>query len=134
MTTLAKLKSLFYQQRRPDEELEYAVEHQGTEPKLFLLTLRGLPVGRLRHGNGQWLFEYEDEHKTRIREGVAGPVIGFPKLDVQYTSPVLWPFFHIRLPGNYIRNEPGVKGFSEVELLEQYGRKVITNPYILEVV
>lgn len=78
----------------------------------------------------------------RVRRGAQGSHprgrrrtnLGFPKLDVQYTSPVLWHFFHIRLPGNYVRNEPGVKGFSEVELLEQYERKVITNPYILEVV
>ncbi len=81
-----------------------------------------------------WGFEYTSGHIERVHAGEARPVMGFPSVDRSYTSPVLWPFFHIRLPGNYIRNEPGVKGFSEVELLEQYGRKVITNPYILEVV
>ena len=136
MTPFQKLKA-FFDQRDPgerglDKAGDYDVVDQGGDPKHFRLLLGGKTVGHLRYGNGQWLFEYDEGYRQRVHAGELGTVVGFPNLDERYTSPSLWPFFKIRIPGAYIKRELGREHISEAELLERFGRKTISNPYQLE--
>ena len=138
MNPFDKIKALFFKQDELDSDHDYTVDDQDQAPKNFLLSLDGAPVGYLRRGNGQWQFEYSDEHKLAVNEGQATTVLGFPKIDERYTSPVLWPFFQIRLPGNYIyaeleRENIDASRITEAEMLEQYGKHSILNPFKLSV-
>jgi hypothetical protein len=129
MNPFRKLITSFYRQDESVSANENAVSNSETEVKKFIVRLGNEEIGNLRHGNGQWLFEYTDVFIERVKQGKAKPIIGFPITDKAYISPTLWPFFRIRLPGNYIKAELGRDNIEEVELLEKYGRRSILNPY-----
>ena len=131
MTRLERLLNKFF--RQDDGADEGAPVPARAIVKQFTLKLGSREVGKLRYGNGQWSFEYADAYRAAARAGEVRPVIGFPDVERLYTSPTLWPFFLVRLPGKYINREPGGEDLTEVELLERYGRRTSVNPYELAV-
>lgn len=129
MNPFRKLITSFYRQDDPGSARDASAKISETAVKKFIVRLGNQEVGNLRHGNGQWLFEYTKEFIALVEQGKAKQIIGFPITDKSYISPTLWPFFRIRLPGNYIKAELGRDNIEEVELLEKYGRRSILNPY-----
>lgn len=104
------------------------------EYKTFVLTYKNNPVGYLEYKRGQWAFEYSEWFKAQ--ETVV-PILSFPDQDKRYESKRLWPFFSIRIPSEVNRDPEKLKEYppvqSEADLLEIFGRKVITNPFILQI-
>lgn len=103
----------------------------------FIVKIDDLIVGFLSRKNNLWEFHYSDEFKEQ-KEYYR--LVGFSNLNKLYRSEVLWPFFKIRIPG---LKQPMVQEIietdrldqnDEAELLRRFGRKSISNPYILEAV
>ena len=87
--------------------------------------------------NGTWYFEYSEEFKHNSNN--YNLIIGFPDINKRYESDRLWPFFNIRIPG---LKQPKVKEIlikenispdDNVQLLERFGKRSISNPFELEV-
>lgn len=107
--------------------------------KSFNLFLKDLKVGVLSYSkeNGTWYFEYSEEFKHNSNN--YNLIIGFPDINKRYESDRLWPFFNIRIPG---LQQPKVKEIlikenispdDNVQLLERFGKRSISNPFELEV-
>lgn len=97
------------------------------------LKLDDLVIGYLTCTKGEWSFKYSDDFQNQDE---FYPIIGFPKLDEEYKSNELWPFFQIRIPGlkqpsiiETIKKEH-IKN-NEFDLLKRFGRKSVSNPYEL---
>ncbi|NEN25312.1 hypothetical protein G3O08_17585 [Cryomorpha ignava] len=97
------------------------------------LKLNDLVIGFLTCTNGEWTFKYSDEFQN---QNEFHSIVGFPKLDKEYKSNELWPFFQIRIPGlkqpaiiETIKKEH-IKN-NEFDLLKRFGRKSVSNPYEL---
>lgn len=97
------------------------------------LKLDDLVIGYLTCTKGEWSFKYSEEFQNQKQ---FHSIVGFPKLDIEYKSHELWPFFQIRIPGlkqpsiiETIEKE-NIKN-NEFELLKRFGRKSISNPYEL---
>jgi len=102
---------------------------------VFLLQFGDLTIGRLSAQAGKWIFEYTDEFRkqTELR-----PIVAFPDLNRRYESPELWPFFAMRVPSlkqtavqNVIEHDR-IDSNDEVELLKRFGRKTVSNPFVLQ--
>lgn len=124
-----KIKNLFKKEKDIDIQLPQ------DETAEFILKLKSLTVGHLACKDGMWTFYYDDEFKAQ--KDVYHRIVGFPNLDKKYTSPTLWPFFLIRIPG---LKQPAIKEIIEEEkldqdneaaLLKRFGFKSISNPYLL---
>lgn len=97
------------------------------------LKLDNLIIGYLVCTSGEWNFTYSEEFRNQKDFHC---IVGFPKLDQEYKSTELWPFFKIRIPG---LKQPAIKEIveeeniqnNEYELLKRFGRKSISNPYEL---
>lgn len=104
-----------------------------TQNAIMTLKLNDLVIGYLSCKNGEWSFVYSDEFRAQDE---FHSIVGFPKLDEEYKSSELWPFFRIRIPG---LKQPAIKEIvekeniqnNEYELLKRFGRKSISNPYEL---
>lgn len=93
----------------------------------FNLFLGKTLVGTLLYENGLWIFTYSEDFKNQ-KDSVS--LVNFPNKEKIYRSNQLWPFFVSRLPGSSnLDNES--KEMDMVDLLKKYGKRVITNPYIL---
>jgi len=101
----------------------------------FIIKVDNLKIGYLTSKDNQWMFEYTDDFR---KQDEYHRLVGFRDLNKKYLSDNLWPFFKIRIPG---LKQPIVKEQiekerlnieNEAELLKFFGRKSITNPYILE--
>lgn len=101
----------------------------------FRLLLESIEVGQLSFNNNSWEFKYSDEFKkiTGIK-----PLADFPDIDKTYNSTTLWPFFSSRIPSlsrsrvkNLIEKE-GIPSNDLLALLERFGKRTITNPFVLE--
>lgn len=101
----------------------------------FELQYAHLVVGELWLENGMWHFAYSDEFR---RQSEIKALIDFPDSMKTYTSDELWPFFQVRIPS---LEQPAVQreikeraldDKNEVELLRAFGRKSISNPFVLE--
>lgn len=100
----------------------------------FVLFLGALEVGTLRMEDGEWIFSYSEAFRKQSK---VAPVIDFPRIEREYRSPQLWPFFALRVPSlvqahvrEYLsktRNEPDV-----ASLMSEFGRRSAANPYVLE--
>ncbi len=61
----------------------------------------------------------------------------FPDKNKTYKREELWPFFMIRIPGlnqpeiQHVIESENIDETNEVELLEHFGKKTISNPYEL---
>ncbi|MEE3484345.1 MAG: HipA N-terminal domain-containing protein [Bacteroidales bacterium] len=91
----------------------------------FKLSYRKLPIGILSYSNNEWHFAYSDEFKSQDKIPY---IINFPNKEKEYKSKELWPFFSSRIPS---RINTVDEKYSMVELLDKYGYKVITNPFVL---
>ena len=120
----------------------YRVIEEGTEASnspenegVFILKIGELVIGVLSVRNGYWHFKYSKEFKQQNKYS---RLIGFSDLDKTYESEVLWPFFKLRIPGlkqpliKEILEKEEIDVNDEVSLLRRFGRKNISNPYILE--
>ncbi len=103
-------------------------------PEAFLLRLGKLPVGKLTYSEGNWVFEYSEEFR---RSPAARPLLEFPDLNAQYTSPYLWAFFALRIPSlsnpqivDILRSEK-ISSDDKPRLLSHFGRLTATNPFEL---
>ncbi len=107
------------------------------ETASFVLIIDNIEVGILKCHSGEWSFKYSPSFKDKINE--YRKIIGFSDLEKVYRSNSLWPFFRIRIPG---LKQPAIKEIierenidkeNEVELLKRFGKKTISNPYILNI-
>jgi hypothetical protein len=81
----------------------------------------------------KFVFTYSDV----FRESGLPPIPGFPDVSQRYESPVLWPFFQVRLPPN--TREDVARAIAEhrldtenvFEMLRVLGRHSATSPYEL---
>jgi len=102
---------------------------------IFNLYYNDLTIGYLTLKKGIWKFNYSDEFKKQ--ESIK-PLINFPDKNKEYSSGDLWPFFISRIPGitrpeiqSQIKKN-NIDEENEVELLNLFGKKNISNPFILE--
>ncbi len=100
----------------------------------FELKYKALTIGYLELHDGVWKFSYSKEFKE---QDDLRPIAQFPDKNKIYKREELWPFFLIRIPGlnqpeiqNVIESED-IDQTNEVELLERFGKKTISNPYEL---
>ncbi|MCP4344535.1 MAG: hypothetical protein GY795_03290 [Desulfobacterales bacterium] len=128
----AIFKSLF---SKGEEDFESYLPNNETAS--FALTIDNIEVGILKCHSGEWSFKYSPSFKDKISE--YRKIIGFPDLEKVYQSNSLWPFFRTRIPG---LKQPAIKEIiereninkeNELELLKRFGKKTITNPYILNI-
>lgn len=101
----------------------------------FNLHLDSLLVGTLSRDGDEWVFSYSWEFQN---QRWAKPIVDFPQVDREYRSKELWPFFALRIPSltqahvqNYLR-EAGREEVDAADLMEQFGRRSIANPFVLE--
>ncbi len=127
---LKRIKDLIYS----PQGLEDAVTPQKKKAD-FVVTYKGRLIGTLELDSGKWKFTYSDEFK--IAHFIA-PLFDFPDVSKSYTSEDLWPFFAGRIPG---LKQPDVEQVLEKEkidktdivaLLARFGRRTITNPFVVE--
>lgn len=97
----------------------------------FGLYIGKLLIGELKYSDGKWCYCYSEEFKRQSRYK---PLVNFPDVEKIYEAEEdkLWPFFASRLPGAWEVN--GNNDTNTVELLQRYGERVITNPYILRLI
>lgn len=99
-----------------------------TTPKdlsvVFELKYHDLIVGTLRLDAGQWEFAYSPQFQEQSE---VQPLVAFPDKQKRYVSERLWPFFMSRIPST------DADATSDVELLKQFGKRTISNPFELVV-
>jgi len=126
---IAYLKKLF---NKEQDECSTLPEN---EKSSFFLKVDNHTLGVLISDKGEWLFKYTDEFK-KLQDQYK-TIVGFPDLNKEYHSELLWPFFQIRIPG---LKQPAIKEIiakeninekNEAALLKRFGRKSISNPYEL---
>ena len=119
---------------KKDNEHQISFEFDGIIK--FNLKINDITIGYLKIEDKKWTFRYSDEFKIQDQYR---RLAGFSDLNKTYESDELWPFFKIRIPG---LKQPMVKEILEKEnltesnealLLKRFGRKSMSNPYILEV-
>jgi HipA-like protein len=104
--------------------------------KAFNLTYKNLEIGVLSYSNN-WVFQYSNDF---INQNKIKPITGFPNIHKVYQSPNLFPFFDFRIPSlkrpeiqDIIKKEQ-LDATNKAELLAFFGKKTITNPYVLTVI
>lgn len=77
-------------------------------------------------------------YSAAAQEAGTRPLPGFPRLDREYRSQALWPFFALRIPPlaradvRARLKALGIDPGDEISLLGALGAVVATSPYILE--
>ncbi len=101
----------------------------------FELKISNLVIGILFSENNKWYFEYSDEFKAQSQYY---RIVGFSDLNRKYENDTLWPFFKVRIPGlkqpmvQEIIEKEEIDSKDESSLLKRFGKRITTNPYILE--
>lgn len=102
---------------------------------VFELKLGDLHVGTLCRDHGEWVFKYTEDF---ARQDKVAPITDFPFLEREYRSKELWPFFTLRIPSvtqavvqEYLRRK-GPSQADAADLLQEFGRRSIANPFVLE--
>ena len=119
---------------RKDNEHPISFEFDGVIK--FNLKINDLIIGYLKIEDQTWTFKYSEEFKS---QETYRRLAGFSDLNKTYESKELWPFFKIRIPGlkqpmiKEILEKENLGNSSEAILLKRFGRKSMSNPYILEV-
>jgi len=122
-------------QTLPDSQKNLTVTSE--EAATFILSYDDLKVGTLSVNNGLWEFVYSNEFKA---QNEAKPLIEFNDVNEVYTTTVLWPFFTIRIPGlkrpsvQRKIKEQSINKDSFVDMLKNFGKRTIANPYELNYV
>jgi HipA-like protein len=110
-------------------------ENQTSDSGSFKLSYKSLIIGKLVFEDGKWSFFYTEDFKNQTQ---LKTISDFPDIDKNYQEEVLWPFFASRIP---TKNQPMVldaisqnliSSFDDLTMLEKFGKKTITNPFILE--
>ena len=103
----------------------------------FLLTYKRLEIGILSCDNETWSFKYT---QAFINQDLIGTIEGFPNIYKVYQSPHLFSFFDFRIPSlkrpeiqDIIKKEK-LDATNKAELLAFFGKKTITNPYVLTLI
>ena len=103
----------------------------------FSLTYKRLEIGILSFDKGIWSFKYT---QTFINQDLIDTIEGFPNIYKVYQSPNLFPFFDFRIPSlkrpeiqDIIKKEK-LDATNKAELLAFFGKKTITNPYVLTLI
>ena len=110
--------------RRPQKPASFLLVY--TPPKES-----ALKVGRLDFDGELWSFRYDEEYK--LREDLR-PIEGFSDLEKVYRSPVLFPFFAVRIPNESRADvqqrldEDKESGREQSDLLRLFGRRVVSSP------
>lgn len=110
------------------------IDTPSDEEATFLLTFDSLPVAILRLHQGTWEFRYTSEFKS---QHALQPLIDFPDGEKVYRASELWPFFMARIPSlaqpkvQEAIAEEGLDQHSDVALLRRFGKKTISNPFVL---
>ena len=124
------IKNLF---EKPDSDQMPTLEGNGSVK--FVLTIGNLEIGYLTVEDGLWTFIYADKFKEQDKYR---RLVGFSDLNKTYRNEVLWPFFKKRIPGlkqpmvQEILEEENIDKNDEVSLLSRFGKRISSNPYILE--
>ena len=119
----------------PDSQQD--LEVTANEAATFILSYDNLKVGTLSLNKGLWEFMYSDEFKA---QNEAKPLIEFADVNEVYTTTDLWPFFTIRIPGlkrpsvQRKIKERSINKDSFVDMLKNFGKRTIANPYELNYV
>ena len=85
-------------------------------------------VGRLTCEQNEYVFRYDSDYQRK-------PISAFPKLDQEYRSTLLWPFFAVRIPPldrEDMREEIANRSLGEDQVLEILGSVAkisVANPY-----
>jgi hypothetical protein len=90
-----------------------------------------LEIGTLRLNAGVWAFQYSEMFKQQTGILNIKPLIDFPNVHKTYLSADLAPFFMQRIPGSG-QNVQKATPQNEVDLLKNYGRQTISNPFVLQ--
>ena len=124
-------------------ELSFAAEkpmlvygHVHNVQKSFSLTYKNLEIGVLSFSSN-WVLQYSNDF---INQDKIKPITGFPNIYKVYQSPHLFPFFDFRIPSlkrpeiqDIIKKEK-LDVTNKAELLAFFGKKTITNPYVLTLI
>lgn len=101
----------------------------------FSLKYKSLIIGILKLADGIWTFKYSNDFKNQDK---IKPLPDFPNIEKEYTSEELYPFFLNRIPSpkqpkvqKAIEKEELMDANNPVELLAFFGRKSISNPFLL---
>jgi HipA-like protein len=100
----------------------------------FNLTFKTLEIGTLMYNKVIWTFQYSNDF---INQAKVKPIMGFPNVNKVYESDTLFPFFDFRIPSlkrpeiQEMIKKQKMDATNKVELLTFFGRKTITNPYVL---
>jgi len=100
----------------------------------FTLVYGDLAVGVLTYAEGEWAYAYTSQFQA---QSAIRPLLDFPDITRTYTSSDLWPFFALRIPGlgqpavQKIISEKKIEQSNIVDLLKEFGKKTIANPFEL---
>lgn len=128
MNWIDKIKNLW----KPDEMDELSTPQQ--EQSVFTLKYKKLEIGILSIKDGKWMFRYSDEFKKQNQLPL---LVDFQNVDKEYQSKELWPFFASRIPSANLptvqetAHERNIDVHNEVQMLKEFGRRTITNPFLL---
>ena len=129
------LLSKIFKSLKPEGYLEKENAETVSTSATFELIYNTLLIGQLIHSEKKWSFYYSDAFKE---QSSLRTITDFPEKDKIYEGTELWPFFASRIPSE---NQPMVieakrknliDSFDEVSMLKAFGKRTITNPYILE--
>lgn len=100
----------------------------------FELKLGALHVGTLSREGQEWVFSYSDAF---ARQRQVAPLVNFLMVGRVYRSEELWPFFALRIPSTtqasvqaFLREQGEIKARA-VEMIQKFGRRSISNPFVL---
>lgn len=102
--------------------------------RTFNLTFKTLEIGTLSQNKANWTFQYSNDF---INQAKVKPIMGFPNLNKVYESDTLFPFFDFRIPSlkrpeiQEIIKKQKIDATNKADLLVFFGKKTITNPYLL---
>ena len=102
--------------------------------RAFNLTFKTLDIGTLSQTKANWIFQYSNDF---INQAKVKPIMGFPNLNKVYESDTLFPFFDFRIPSlkrpeiQDIIKKQKIDATNKADLLVFFGKKTITNPYLL---
>lgn len=101
----------------------------------FVLLYDDLEVGRLFRENDMWCFVYSEDFKD---QSAINPLINFPDTTRIYRDVSLPPFFESRIPSPShpkIRKRmeaEGVEAADKAGMLRLFGRRTLTNSFVLQ--
>lgn len=104
-----------------------AIPNGGSVPSRHL-------VGTLSSEGDKWTFRYDAQYAQSDRPAISA----FPNKRSVYQSPVLWPFFAVRLPPldredvKRAVEERGLRDLDEIHLLGALSKRAVTSPYEFE--